>query len=476
MDMTELSRANDPGSEQGVGFLPREPRSIADTGLPPDWLNGFVLRHLYRAGDIDLSRLSARMRVPEALLQSVLNRMRSARLVDPVAAPSATGGPCYSLTDAGRSHASEAFARVSYSGPAPVSLEQYRRSLDAQAATDPIHAAGLADALEGLALDGDTLERLGAALSSQRSFVLYGPPGSGRSSIVGRLAALSRGVVWVPHALLAGDQVIRIFDPQVHCTLASERAQDAGPGGDAAPSPAERGITCSLQTPMDWRDAHSSGADALGGRSDARWVACRRPVLVVNNDAGPAAFELRPDSGSFALSAPPQIRAALGSLVIDDAGRGDSSTRSMLARVLPAVQQGVDRLTCPNGAVIELPLRLRVVGVGTRDPAARGYDRLGLRLGHAVPLGPLEERAYRRAVAISAERMGLRCDAIAERHLLDLHRLGGRVPMLASLPNELFGRIVDRARFRNERAELSPDAIDWAWRAMFGDSLRGGAR
>lgn len=452
MDMTELSRAGSLPDRHSTGFQPSLPQSLDDTGLPPAWLNQLVLRHFYTAGELNLPSLAARLLLPTALAETLVARFRMARLIEPAGGYQTSAGLSFALTASGRLHAAEAGNRCRYIGPAPVSLDGYRRSLSGTASASPLRRDELSNALSGIALDDPTLEQLGIAIASQRSFVVHGPPGSGRSSLVGRLAAVTRGTVWVPHAVLAGDQVIRVYDSELHQPAAGNLADDwrAGSIDQAAPMTAA----------------------AL----DRRWVACREPVVVLDGAMGEAALAPQELDHGHSMVAPAQIKASLGLLVVDNADTAGRVSHRLLKRLQGVAERGSDRLTGPGGQVIDLPVRLRLVAVESRAPARRGFQWCGSRHAHAVSVAPLSIDAYRRAVDLAAHKHGLRCEADAMERLLGHHQQPGRVPRFGSVPDALFARIADRLRWRGDPPSIDSNQIDWAWRQVFGRAAEGGVR
>jgi len=452
MDMTELSRAGSLPDRHSTGFQPSPPESLKDTGLPPAWLNQLVLRHFYTAGELDLPGLTARLHLPTALAETLVAKFRMARLIAPAGGNPSPAGWVFTLTASGRLHADEAFNRCRYIGPAPVSLDGYRRSLSATDSASPLRRDELSDALRGIALDDPTLEQLGIALASQRSFVVHGPPGSGRSSLVGRLAAVVRGTVWVPHAVLAGDQVICIYDSDLHQPVAGNLLND-------------------------WRAVGTSQATSTtDGALDRRWVACQKPVVVLDGAMGEAALEPQVLDHGHAIAAPAQIKASPGLLVIDNADTAGRVSHKLLQRLHKVAERGADRLIGLRGQVLDLPTRLRLVTVESQAPARRGFQWRSSRHHPTVSITPLSVGAYRRAVELAAHKHGLRCEAGAVDRLLEHHQRRGRMPRLGAVPDALFGRIADRIRWRGDPPSIDADQIDWAWQQAFGRAPEGGVR
>src|SRR5207249_1973596 len=101
-------------------------------------------------------------------------------------------------------------------------------------------------AFRDMVLEPHTLRQLGSALVSGKAVFLYGPSGTGKTSVAETLARLfEQENVWIPHAIENDGQIITIYDPLVHQKVDDPAARD----------------------------------------SDERWVLCRRPRVVVVGEA-----------------------------------------------------------------------------------------------------------------------------------------------------------------------------------------------
>jgi len=126
----------------------------------------------------------------------------------------------------------------------------------------------------------------------------------------------------VPRALLAGRQVIRVFDPTVH--------EEVGVS-DAEPL---------------WDDRWSVAA---GLRSSSRRAHLGRPGAA--RPTGPAAARRRRCS----------VKASGGVLVIDDLGRQRAETVALLNRWIAPLETGFDSLVAATGHPVRVPLDAFVV-------------------------------------------------------------------------------------------------------------------
>ncbi len=449
MDMTELAHAAGHTTEQPESDGPVAPPTLEASGLRQSFVIELLLKHLYLGGELGLGRLAERVCLPAALLTPILKTLRSARLVEPAGVNPGGVASGWRLSATGRARAAEALERCRYAGAAPVTLNDYRDRVRRQAANEEAMPDGALDSvLQGLALDDGICQRLGAALSSTRGLYVFGPPGSGKSALVGRLAMVSRGTVWIPHAVLAGEALIQVFDPSVHRPVGPQTSQ-------VFPSPAS------------W----SEPLPAL----DSRWIACERPTVLAGSRLSSDQFDLQSGTISGASVAPIHLKANNGVLVVDDLGRQREPVGQLLRRIVMPLERGSDLLRARQGDPVEVPVMYRLVLASTLEPS--GLDDAGLirRLGYPIPLGPLDASVYRRLLVETSAACGVQCDPGAADYLIDhLHRQTG-VPMLAAYPRELVARICERALWLRKSPALDSEALEWAWDAVLGHQMKGGA-
>ena len=104
-----------------------------------------------------------------------------------------------------------------YLGPAPVSLDDYSAFLEWQVQRQPkVSVEQVTDAIAGLVLPEEVVEVAALATASGRSLFMFGPPGNGKTSLGRTLHGAYRGEIWIPYCINLENNVIRIFDAQLH--------------------------------------------------------------------------------------------------------------------------------------------------------------------------------------------------------------------------------------------------------------------
>jgi predicted ATPase with chaperone activity len=111
---------------------------------------------------------------------------------------------------------------------------------------------------------------------------------------------------------------------------------------------------------------------------DRRWVAIRRPAIVLGAEMGPEALEMAYDPVSRFYQAPPHIKAQGGVLVIDDFGRQKAAPRDVLTRLLIPLERGWDTLNLVTGEKVTIPFGMQML-FGTNIPVRQLADDSLLR-------------------------------------------------------------------------------------------------
>jgi hypothetical protein len=312
-----------------------------------------VLRSVYTSGTVSLKMLSQRLKLPYFLVKETFERLRKEQLFE----VKGMDGQDYRFTLSGKG---QEFARKSYdicryNGPAPVSLEDYRKAVMAQTGQVSVNRPSLKDLLSELVLTDKLLDQLGPALISKNSIFIYGSTGNGKTSIVRRLTRIYDDVIAVPYAVEFDNQIIVVFDPVYHERVETDR-----------------------------------------GDLDARWVICRRPCVIVGGELTSHMLELKIDQSTGVYAAPLQMKANNGMFVIDDFGRQILTPEYLLNRWIVPLDRRVDYLSLSYGAKFEIPFETTVVFSTNLEPSDLADEAFLRRIQNKILVEPVTPQDFDR--------------------------------------------------------------------------------
>ncbi len=426
-----------PGIETShLGYTPVAPRSIEDTGISFLFLIDLLLKIMFFGGQLKLKDLSARSKLPPAVIDPLLAFMRTEHLCEVPRRGEADVDIAYALTELGRLRAEDALKKSQYVGPAPVSHASYVAQVEAQS----VHRMGitrevLAQAFDGVVVNASTLHIFGAALNSGRAIFVHGPSGGGKTFIAEKLVGVLRGHVYVPHAILVDSEVIQILDPLVH-------------------KPVENALTKVVT--LDRMEAH-----------DTRWVLCHRPVVLTGGELTLAMLDLDFDRTTRFYNAPPQVKANNGLFIVDDLGRQLVPPRDLMNRWIVPLDRRMDYLALHTGNKFPVPFDVIVIFSSNLRPADLADDAFMRRLGYKIHVGPLDQAQYGEVVRQACKRYGvLFSDASLQFLIHECHEREGR-PLLACIPWDIIGQVRDLALYEGAEPAMTAKTLRWAWANYF---------
>ena len=416
-----------------------EPRSIEETGLSMGFLTDLILKVIYFAGEIIARDIAETVCLPfVGVVDTVLEYLKREELVS-ITGSSGLGerGFRYTISQKGIQRAREALERNQYIGPAPVTLDAYRKVVLRQSPNQ--HRVGPEDvkrALSHLVIPPTLIDRLGPAVNSGRSLFLYGPPGNGKSTIASAISRMMKGDVYVPYAVEVGGSVIKVFDQVNHKPVEE---------------PARRETTSSLRA----------------RRPDQRWVKIQRPCIVVGGELTLETLDLIYDPVSKTYEAPFQMKANGGVFMIDDFGRQQVRPQDLLNRWIVPLESRVDFLTLQTGMKIEIPFQVLIVFSTNLDPKDLVDEAFLRRIRHKIEIGNPTERQYYEIFRRVCKARGVEFAPQAVVYLLREYYVKQKRELRSVHPRDIVDQIIDIATYRGIKPALTKELIDQACSAYF---------
>src|SRR5664279_5088793 len=149
---------------------PIVPDRLEDLGVPRSVVADLVLRYLWLHGTGTLSLLNETLKLSFPVLETLFHQFRNQQLLE---VKGMTGHDyTFSLTASGRTQASGRNEVCQYVGPSPVSIQQYQKVVEAQAAHVRLSRESLRLAFDDLVLPDGLLDQLGHAMIGHQSLFL----------------------------------------------------------------------------------------------------------------------------------------------------------------------------------------------------------------------------------------------------------------------------------------------------------------
>jgi len=422
-----------------VAAIPSPPKTVEETGLPFSFLVELACKTMYFGGVMSLAAIARELALPVSVAGGAVEFLKKERLAEVKQGADLKASYTYALTDIGRERAREYLQLSAYVGPAPVTLDQYSEVAKRQTVRKmAVTRDTMEKAFEEVVMTPGLLDRLGPAVNSGRSIFLYGPSGNGKMFIAERLSRVLSGYVFIPHALVVDNQVIRVFDPVNHSRF-------------------ELG---------DWSDPAKALLEGKTGY-DHRWVLCRRPVVVAGGELTLAMLDLSFDQISKFYEAPLQVKANGGIFLIDDLGRQLVRPFDLLNRWIVPLERAHDYLTLQNGKKFEIPFDQIILFSTNIEPRELADEAFLRRIGYKIKIDYLQEEEYIAICRQVCERVGLEFRPEMVRYLLDEQHSARKILLSACHPLDILSRVVEISQYERVPPALSREMIDRACRDYF---------
>jgi predicted ATPase with chaperone activity len=265
---------------------------------------------------------------------------------------------------------------------------------------------------------------------SGRSLFVFGPPGNGKTTLGRMIHGALRGDIWIPHCIAIEENIIRVYDPQLH---------------QAAEVP--------LQEP--WT-------------IDQRWVRIRRPLIVGGSEMTLDSFDLIYIPSLRYYEAPLHLKANGGMFLIDDFGRQRVDPHELLNRWIIPLENRIDYLTLHTGQKIQIPFLQSLIIATNLDPATVTDPAFLRRMGYRLYLGEPTPDRYSQIFERYASGQGISIPPGLVAGLLERYRSEKR-ELRCCEPRDLIERARDICRFTGRPLELNDAVMALAWNGYFGE-------
>ncbi|HKQ46527.1 MAG TPA: AAA family ATPase [Phycisphaerae bacterium] len=429
--------ASHPGTppEPEGGFFPKPPASFKRAGLDPATVESLILKYLFGVGSAMGAKIAEELCLPARPVVDYLAGLKQQQIVVYVGA-SEMDDFRYTLTDSGRDRARRFMVESMYVGAAPVPIDAYISSIQAQTITalSP-QADDLQRAFSDLLITQEMFDVLGPAINSGRGMFLYGPPGNGKTAIAERITRCFGDEIYIPRCLIVDGLIIKLFDPAVHEEIPVAR-------------------------------------DSIFKKDqiDTRWVKVRRPTIVVGGELTMEALDVQYNAASRTCEASTQLKSNCGTLVIDDFGRQRMKPIELLNRWIVPLEKRFDYLALPNGKKVRVPFDQLIIFSTNLEPKDLCDDAFLRRIPYKINVPDAEETAFRKLFEFVSPGLGFTFDDQARAavdHLIEKHyRPTGR-PFRFCQPRDLLLQAKNRCLYLGRPPAITAELFDYAVSVYF---------
>ncbi len=418
-------------------YLPPSPRSIEETGLEPAFLAELMVKVIYYATELEGLRVAEELALPfSGVVEPILRQLKDENILEIKGGGSSMAAQWrFQITHKGVEKAQDILQRNGYYGPAPVNINYYTDMVHRQRVSPDVTLKEVKAAFSDMILNEATLEKIGPAVNSAKSAFLYGPPGNGKTSICERMCSLLGGAIFVPYALEVGGQVIKLYDNYVH----------------RPPQGIEK---------LNLTDGELS-------RIDRRWVICERPIVIVGGELTLEMLDLTYNEAAKFYEAPFQVKSNGGMLLIDDFGRQKVRPTDLLNRWIVPLEKNIDFLTLHTGKKCEIPFDQFIVFSTNLDPSDLVDEAFLRRLRYKIEIEDPSVEEYIEIFKRTCAGKGVKYQSSMMKYLLENYYLKEQVAFRACHPRDLLDQVIDRAKYRKIKPQLTPELLDHAWKSYF---------
>jgi len=423
------------------GVVPPMPESLDDTGIPVSVIEQLILKFLYFRGELLGRELGSLLGLQFSMIDELLETLKRQHHVGvKKSLGMGNSSGVFALTETGRGLAREYLENNQYAGPVPVPLFQYSEVVRRQRlAENWLSPSALKGAFKHLVVEHDILARIGPAVNSNKSFLIYGQPGNGKTALAEALFRVESTPIYMPYAVESQGNIVQLYDPIYH-----QKIDD---------------------------DEYDSVAMNAGGGFDRRWFKCKRPFIITGGELSLDMLDLSYNKVSKVYDAPFQLKANNGIYLIDDFGRQKASPAEILNRWIVPMERHVDYLSFQAGGKMTVPFEAFLIFSTNLRPDQLGDEAFLRRIQYKMFLRSPGKSEFVQIFERFIESRMLDCDPSVIEGFVDKHYVQGGKRYRRCHPRDVISHAIDIINFESLPKQLTEDVLDRAFDSCFVENV-----
>ncbi len=403
------------------------PQAISEIDVRPEILEDLTLKILNLFGSLSILEIAKKTCLSYEIANELFYRLRTKQLCQ---VTGMTGNvPEIVITSQGRTRAAELLSLSHYTGAAPVTLESYAEMVRKQSVKNvQVRPNDVERAFAHLVMDNETLRKLGTALNSGSALFLYGPAGTGKTSIAETLSrVLAEDEVWIPYAVEVDGEIITVYDPSIHLRVQEQESEIR----------------------------------------DERWILCRRPSVLVGGELTAEMVDLQFNPNTKYYVGPVQMKANNGVLIVDDFGRQKLRPDELLNRWIVPLDRRIDFLSLAGGKKIEIPFEMLIVFASNMNPAELVDPAFLRRIQTKIKIGAVSDEQFCEIFRrVTADRR-VKFEASIPYDLIDFIHKCLNQELRSCYPRDIVNQVCWAARYEDKTPYFDRAALEKAVQAYF---------
>ena len=416
---------------------PPEPTSIDEMKIPEQFIEDMILKLLAMKGARTEHQITWELKIPKSIVTNFMKDLVKRKLVG----PPPSNPNAFICGSEGKERAEDASRSTRYLGPVPVDIEEYISMIRRQVGRPhTFNQDDIEDAFSKIVMyDKVMKDRIGPAVRSQRSILLYGAPGNGKTIIGKCLTSLLKSDLMIPYSIFAHGQIIKLYDPSVHKLVVEDEYQEYD---------IEKG------------EEH---------QFDMRWAIIKVPYVEVATEFTLEGFELSYNAYAKYYDMATHVKANGGVFFIDDFGRQRGKAEDYLNRLITPLQSREDILSLSStGGQIRVPFFCIPLFSSNLTLDRIGDEAFLRRFKYKILAISPDDQALREIFQFECSRVGVPYNEDSYVHFLSKLREKGKFNR-SCLANDICSKILDYCKFWDKEPTLSKEMIDLAFELNYSE-------